>query len=82
MEMENLKELIEGKNLNPYQKALAVKEFEKLLASTGDENQALSMSGVVGRSGSVFCDCDLPALIGNSLTNEVLCVKCQRPAKN
>lgn len=46
MEIENLKALIEGKNLNPYQKGLAVKEFEKLLASNGDENQALSMSDV------------------------------------
>lgn len=82
MEIENLKALIKGVKLNSYQKALAVREFENLLASNGHENQALSMSGVVGRSGSVFCDCDLPALIGNSLTNEVLCVKCKRPAKN
>ena len=45
--MNNLKALIEGKNLNPYQKKLAVKEFEKLLASNGDQSQSLSMS-VVG----------------------------------
>lgn len=46
------------------------------------EIQALSMSGVVGRSESVFCNCDLPALIGNSVTQEVICVKCKRPKKN
>lgn len=46
MEIENLKALIEGIKLNAYQKALAVKEFEHLLASNGYEYQALSMSGV------------------------------------
>lgn len=46
MEIENLKALIKGVKLNSYQKALAVREFENLLASNGHENQALSMSGV------------------------------------
>lgn len=46
------------------------------------QNQALSMSGVVGRSESVFCDCKLPAFIANTLTEEVICVKCKGSPKN
>ncbi len=75
MEIENIKALVEGKKLNTYQIALAKLEFDKLIASQGTPNQALSMSGV---GSSYFCDCKAPALIGNSMTDEVLCVKCNK----
>lgn len=48
MEIENIKALVEGKKLNAYQIALAKLEFDKLIASQGTPNQALSMSGVGG----------------------------------
>ncbi|MDH4127135.1 MAG: hypothetical protein OEV44_00165 [Spirochaetota bacterium] len=41
--MENLKALVYGKELNDYQKALAVQEFEKLQQSKKNANESLIM---------------------------------------
>lgn len=68
MEIENLKALIKGVKLNSYQKALAVREFENLLASNGHENQALSMSGVSVSA----CSCD----------NEIEFMLCKKRCEN
>jgi hypothetical protein len=44
-------------------------------------NQALSMSGVVGRSKLFNCDCERPIEIVNTVTHNTICMMCGKIRK-
>ena len=50
IEINNLTALIQGINLNLYQRSLAVEEWHKLLNHVDEMEQALSIANVVGQS--------------------------------
>jgi hypothetical protein len=50
VEIYNLIALIQGRNLNLYQRSLAMQEWYKLLNHIDEMEQALSLGAVVGRS--------------------------------
>ena len=50
IEINNLTALIQGIDLNLYQRSLAVQEWHKLLNHVNEMEQALSLGAVVGRS--------------------------------
>ncbi len=56
----------------------------KLLKHLDSEqrNQAFSMSGVVGQSEQLVCDCKLPTSEFELNTGEMLCCKCEKPKAN
>lgn len=50
IDINNLTALIQGRELNLYQRSLAVEEWHKLLDHVEEMEQALSIANVVGRS--------------------------------
>ena len=50
IEINNLTALIQGRDLNLYQRSLAVEEWHKLLNHVNEMEQALSLGAVVVRS--------------------------------
>jgi hypothetical protein len=56
VEVNNLTALIQGRDLNLYQRSLAVEEWHKLLNHVKEMEQALSIANTVGRS-EQLCHC-------------------------
>ena len=56
VEINNLTALIQGRDLNLYQRSLAVEEWHKLLNHVKEMEQALSIANTVGQSEQLVCD--------------------------
>lgn len=57
IEINNLTSLIQGRDLNLYQRSLAVEEWYKLINHVDEMEQVLSLGAVVERSEQLKCQC-------------------------
>ena len=76
IEINNLTALIQGRDLNLYQRSLAVEEWHKLLNHVEEMEQALSLADVVGQSEQLVCDHPDEAIIRDKPTD--YCLACNR----
>ena len=70
IEINNLTALIQGRDLNLYQRSLAVEEWHKLLNHVEEMEQALSLGIVVGQSEQLCDYCKKP--LENTCCNDCL----------
>jgi hypothetical protein len=65
IEINNLTALIQGRDLNLYQRSLAVEEWHKLLNHVDEMEQALSLCAVVGRSEQLPTDIEVGKMVSD-----------------
>jgi hypothetical protein len=78
VEINNLTALIQGRDLNLYQRSLAVEEFHKLLNHVKEMEQALSIANTVGRSEQLVCDHQWKSRFSEKRGSWRLCAKCSK----
>ena len=83
IDIENLKAQMTGRELNIYQKADALIEFNKLLDYVNELEQ-LTIPVVVGQSEQLVCDCGNPNLTwyGNGDDKTYFCFECKKEVTN
>ena len=73
IEIENLKQLIYGRELTAYQKALAMNEWSKLQQYVNDLEK-LNIPAVI----KSVCDCDNPKPMARNLDETITCITCRK----
>jgi len=78
IEINNLTALIQGRDLNLYQRSLAVEEWHKLLNHVEEMEQALSLGDVVGQSKEFYCTCSRAKGLDHDEEGTPYCISCQK----